>query len=508
MSWHRWNGSFILTGGCESRRLPGRTRLFVKPSRAISPLIPDSTELEQPLALPPGLEDEYSRRRSKTEWLQLLWQRRSFLKRLMLRGIVAITVVAFLLPKRFESTTRIMPPDEGSSGGMGMLAALAGRASGGGESGSGMSVGSLPGFGMLANDLLGVQSTGATLVGILQSDTVRDRIIDRFNLQKVYWDHYKQDARKDLGKYTQISEDTKSGIITITVTDRDPKRSAAMAKAYVDELDRLVAQLSTSAAHRERVFIEQRMQAVKQELDVSARAFSQYASKNTAVDISAQAKAMVQSAAVLQGQLIAARSELQGLKQIYTDNNIRVRTVEARVAELQKQLEQMDVGTSETDDGSQSGDGNSQNLYPSIRKLPLLGVRWADLYRQTKIDETVFELLRQKYELARIQEAKEIPTIKVLDPAIVPEKKASPHRLILIFLGALALFAAGCAWIVTTVLWSEMDSQDPRKRLAQEVGSACRAGGEQFYQRTRRVVRGRVRNLHGNNNNNNGKPAA
>jgi len=452
----------------------------LKQSRSIPPFIPDPPEIEAPLSTRYRLEEtHFGGHRSKTEWLQLLWEQRSFLKRLMIRGVLVIALIAFLIPKRYESTTRIMPPDPDSSGGMGMLAAMAGKAGGSGDSGSGLSVGSMPGLGMLAGDLLGMKSTSATLVGILSSDTIRDRLIDRFDLQKVYWDHYRQDARKDLGKFTDIVEDRKSGIITIVVTDRDPKRAAAMAKDYVDELDRLVAELSTSAARRERIFIEQRLQTVKQDLDASAKQFSEYASDNTAVDITAQTKAMVESAAVLQGQLIAARSELQGLEQIYTGNNIRVRTVKARIAELQKQLENMSGQGPQLNASDETA--SPGELYPSIRKLPLLGVRWADLYRQTKINETVFELLRQKYELAKIQEAKEIPTIKVLDPPAIPEKKTSPHRIAIVAAGSLLLFVAGCAWIISTSVWNEMSSEDPRKRLALQVGTACRETSVRFY---------------------------
>jgi capsule polysaccharide export protein KpsE/RkpR len=452
----------------------------LKPNRNIPSLIARTPDLE-PSISSYGSEDGEPSGRSKTEWLQIFWQQRQFLKRLTIRGLLAVTLLAFLIPKRYESTTRIMPPDSESSPGMGMLAALAGRGGGSSDSGLASSAASMPGLGMLASDLLGAKSTGATLAGILKSDTIRDRLIDRFNLQKAYWDRYKQDARTDLGKFTEIVEDRKSGIITVTVTDRNPQRASALAKAYVDELDRLVAELSTSAARRERMFIEQRLQTVQQELDTSARQFSEYASKNTAVDIGAQTKAMVESAAVLQGQLIAARSELQGLEQIYTNNNIRVRTVQARIGELQKQLVTMGGQGPPVPGAAPSTEAASPELYPSIRQLPLLGVRWADLYRQTKINETVFELLRQKYELARIQEAKEIPTIKVLDPPLLPEKKTSPHRILIILSGTLLVFVFGCAWIVSTFVWKEMSSEDLRKQLAQEVGQKCREKGLRFY---------------------------
>src|SRR5262249_16225316 len=115
---------------------------------------------------------------------------------------------------------------------------------------------------------------------------------------------------------------------------------------------------------------------------------------------------MVESEATLEGQLVAAESELEGLEQIYTDNNIRVRSLRARIAALKQQVENFSGNKADpTSPQSQiAGD------LPSLRKLPVVGVRWANLYREAKIQETVYEMLTQEYELAKIQEAKELPT--------------------------------------------------------------------------------------------------
>jgi len=384
--------------------------------------------------------------------LRLLWEQRRFLLRVAGLGLVTATLVAFLIAKHYESTARLMPPDSQSSSNMALLAGLAAR------TGSGI--------GMFAGDLLGLKSTGALFVGILRSRTVQDRLVERFDLRKVYGTRLWESARKELAENTSILEDRKSGIITVTVTDRSPQRAAAIAQAYVEELNRLVAELTTSAAHRERVFLEERLKAVKQDLDAAAKEFSEFASKNTAIDIKEQGRAMVEAAATLQGQLIAAQSELEGLKQIYTDNNVRVRAVRARTAELQKQLEKLhgkDAGSNVA--ASQGGD----SLYPSIRKLPLLGVAYADLYRRTKIQETVFELLTQQYELAKVQEAKETPSVKVLDAANLPEAKSFPPRLLIMILGTALSFALAAVWVLGSARWEETDPQDPRKVFAQEV---------------------------------------
>ena len=390
--------------------------------------------------------------------LRLLWDQRRFLFRGAGCGLLVATLIAFLITKRYESTARLMPPDTQSSSSMALMAGLATR------TGSGL--------GTFAGDLLGLKSTGALFVGIVRSRTVQDRLIERFDLRKVYGTRLWESARKELAENTSILEDRKSGIITVTVTDRSPQRAAAIAQAYVEELNRLVAELTTSAAHRERVFLEERLKAVKQDLDAAAKDFSEFASKNTAIDIKEQGRAMVEAAATLQGQLIAAQSEVEGLKQIYTDNNVRVRAVRARIAELQKQLEKLrgkDAGSNAA--ASQGAD----SLYPSIRKLPLLGVTYADLYRRTKIQETVFELLTQQYELAKVQEAKETPSVKVLDAANVPEAKSFPPRLLIMFLGTFLSFAAAVVWVMASARWEKVDPQDPAKQLAQEVFQTLKA---------------------------------
>ena len=351
-------------------------------------------------------------------YLELFWGHRRVLLRAALYALLASTLVALLVPARYQAATRLMPPDSQSSSGLGLLTAISGR--------SGASADALGG---LAGDLLGVKSSGALFVGLLSSDTVEDRLIEEFQLKTVYGDSKIEDARADLAERTNISEDRKSGIISIAVKDHDPKRAAAMADAYVTELDRLVAQLSTSSARRERIFLEERLKQVKADLDTAAKNFSAFASKNTAIDIPAQGKAMVEAAATLQGELIASQAALSSLQQVYADTNVRVRAAEARVNELQKKLNE--VGGSGTQDELTS----DKSMYPSIRRLPLLGVTYADLYRQTKIQETVYELLTQQYELAKVQEAKEIPSVKVLDPAIVPTKKSFPPRAMIVIGG-------------------------------------------------------------------------
>lgn len=394
--------------------------------------------------------------------LRLLWERRQFLLRLGGAALSLFTVAAFLIPKEYVSTTRLMPPDQTNSG----LAMLATAASAQASSSLG------PGLGMDASDLLGLKSSGALFVGILTSRTVQDDLVNKFDLRQIYGVQRTADARDDLGHNTDISEDRKSGIITIRVTDRNPERAAAMADEYVQELNRVVTQFNTSSAHRERVFLEERLEQVKQDLEYAEKGFSDFASKNTTVDLQAQSKAMVEAAATLEGQWITAQTELQGIKQIYTDNNVRVRGLQAKVDELHRQLQKLG---GKFDTTGESVDTHDQLMYPSIRKLSLLGVSYADLYRSAKVQETIFVTLRQQYELAKVQEAKETPSVKVIDPPDVPEKKSFPPRFAVMFVGTTLALLIGVAWILAGARWEQIDGQDPHKVLALEIYQTTKA---------------------------------
>ena len=337
-------------------------------------------------------------------------------------------------------------------------------------------------MGGVAGDLLGLKSSGALFIGVLRSQTSQDRLIQQFDLRKVYGTRLVIDARTRLDENTSISEDRKSGIITISVADHSPQRAEALASAYVDQLNSLVSELSTSSAHRERVFLEERLNVAKQDLDDASNQLAQFSSKNNTLDMQLEGKAMLDAAGSIGGEMIAAQSQLEGLRQIYTDNNSRVRSLNARVVELRRQLEKLG-GTQAADGGtasaSQSADpalASTKGLpFPTIRSLPLLGAKYADYYRRAKMQETVFELLTEQYELAKVQEAKETPSVKVLDPAKVPEWKSFPPRLEIMFLGTFLTFAMSVVWVLGSARWKATGPQDPRKVLLHEVAGTLKA---------------------------------
>jgi uncharacterized protein involved in exopolysaccharide biosynthesis len=245
----------------------------------------------------------------------------------------------------------------------------------------------------------------------------------------------------------------------------------------------LVNRTSTSSAHRERMFIERRLDAVKNDLENAQQAFSNFSSTHSTVDIHEQTRAMVDAGAKIEGELVATQGELDSLRQIYGDSNIRVRSAEARIADLKRVLAKMS-GTSaqlspsgETAESSASTTGSAADeLYPPLRQLPRLAVPYADLYRTVKVQETVFELLTQQYEIARIQEAKDIPVVSVIDSPGIPEKKSFPPRLLLALLLTLSAIGVTAGGMLFEYRWARIDPSDPRRQLAAEILTDLRTG--------------------------------
>jgi capsule polysaccharide export protein KpsE/RkpR len=384
----------------------------------------------------------------------LFWDNRHLMLRVA--GVVfgLSLLLAFTLPKEYESGARLMPPEQGGNGAA-MLAALVGKSSASGLAG-------------LAGSLIGAKNNSALFVALLHSGTISGHLIDKFDLQRVYHKRYRDSTAKRLAHLTKITEDPKNGVITIVVTDEDRYRAKELAQAYLDELNGLVARVNTSSAHREREFIEQRLNTVQAELQRAQLELSDFSSKNTTIDLKEQTKATVDAGAKLEGQLIAGESELSSLRQIYGDQNVRVRAAEARGAILRRELQRANEQSSQ---GAEGENLDVTHPYPALRDLPRLGVHWANLYRTVRIHETVFDLLSEEYETARIDEAKSIPTVGIIDFPSLPERKSGPHRLLIALISTVLSIILTAIYLLAKRFWGELDAFDPRRELATQIKS-------------------------------------
>jgi capsule polysaccharide export protein KpsE/RkpR len=394
-------------------------------------------------------------------WLtnaRVLWNHRGLLLRVAGLALVINFGLVLLIPLQYESTARIMPPERSGSEAT-MFAALAGRALGGDT------------LGGLAASLLGVRNSGALFVDLLRSGSVTGHIIDRFQLVKVYRTDYRVDAGKKLARRTAVVQDKKSGVISITVTDTDPVRARDMAQAYLDELNVLVNRTSNSSAHQERLFIEHRLDAVKRDLERAQLAMSDFSSTHATIDIREQTKTMVDAAAKLEAELVVTQGELTSLRQFYGNDNVRVKSAEARLANLKREMGKLG-GTSAqlpAEGDSSSGASSDPASYPPLRQLPRLAVPYANLYRTVRVQENVFEMLTQQYEVARIQEAKDIPVVSIIDAPGIPEKKSFPRRKLLTLILTAIILGITAAWLIFLHHWNSLDPHDARRVFARDV---------------------------------------
>lgn len=373
-------------------------------------------------------------------WLPLVLQNARGILRFVSVGTVAALVLSFVLPVRYQSEARLLPSNSDAGGGklLKMLGGMADAAIMAGYTGS---------------DAGGGADAGR-FIGILRSRTVADHIIDQFGLMKVYGTSKREIARDRLQQHTTIVEERKSGQIVLDVTDHDAKRAAEIVQAYINELNTLNAKLDTTAAHVEREFLEQRIKEVGAELNTAAEQLSEFSKKNTMIGLGEQQKSMLEGAAHVQGELIAARTELSGLEQLYSENNYRVREARARAGRLTKELQKLR--------GSDSGDDKNA-MFPSIRELPELGKNYAELYKQTKTLEMTSEMLSRQLEMVKTEEVKELPVIRVLDPPEVAQSKTWPPRKLITACALLLSFVVAVGWVIGRQVWAELSPNHEAK---------------------------------------------
>jgi uncharacterized protein involved in exopolysaccharide biosynthesis len=378
------------------------------------------------------------------DFVRLCWLKRRLVFAVVGAGTLISIVYALSLPNVYTSSTTLMPPDNSSpySSIMSMLS----------PGGSAAQFGS---------EALGLNTPGDLFVSILKSRNVQDGVINALGLAGYYHMRNADQARALLSGVTKVELERTSGTITISVTDRNPVTASRIAGEYVEQLNRVVTDNATSAARRERIFLEERVKEVKQSLDDSAKQLSQFSTKSGAFDVSSQTKSMVEEGLRLQAELIEGRSQLAALRQTYSEDNSRVRSLEAHNAELQKELDKMGG----VPQGSGATADTNQSPYPTVDELPALGLTYFDLERKVRVDEALWETLTKEYEAAKVQEAEEIPTVEVLDAADVPIAKSAPSRRSIVGAGFLISSFFACILVLFTTIWNEADPEGEPKRL-------------------------------------------
>jgi tyrosine-protein kinase Etk/Wzc len=356
------------------------------------------------------------------DYLIVLAKRKSFIIKVTLGFAVITAVISLLMSPIYKAETKILPPTNGGSAiaaqlmnQLGQLGAIAGI-------GGGSINGKTP------NDLY---------VGLLKSRTVLDKMIDRFDLMKLYRTNYRQNARgRLLDDVLAVRDDRKSGIITINVEDKDPKRAAEMANAFVEELQKLNTGLAITEASQRRLYFEEQLKGAKVSLTQAEEGMKSFQEKTGALNMESQAKAVIEGIGMLRAQIAAKEVELKVMRTYSTPQNPDLQRVEETLKGLRVELAKME-----------GRGGKGHDPFMPTGRMAEIGTDYAKQLRDLKFNEVLYGLLLQQFEAAKLDEAKNATIIQVIDKAVPPEKKVKPKRAMMVLLAGiigffLSVFAA------------------------------------------------------------------
>jgi uncharacterized protein involved in exopolysaccharide biosynthesis len=387
--------------------------------------------------LPPAVEGP--READAIAVLQVLANSKMSILKVTLVAALLALVVALLLPKMYTATTTVLPPQQNQPSAIAMLGQL----------------GAVAGLGSAD---LGLKNPDDLFVAMLGSRTIEDRLIDRFDLRRVYSVKQYQAARKELAKRSDIVAE-KEGLISISVTDGDPKRAAELANAYVDLLHELNGNLAITEAGQRRVFYQQQLDTEREALAQAEVALKQVEEKSGLIQPDAQGRAIVSAVADMRAQVAIHEVQLQAMRTYATESNPDVKRAQQELAGLRAQLAKLERNTGELGNG---------NLQVPTRQLPAVELEYLRQLRDVKYHEALYEFLSKQLEASRIDEAKDAILVQVVDKAVLPERKSSPKRALIVLVTSAVAFLLSCLGVlIMETLRRKQEDPIERARLAQ-----------------------------------------
>jgi uncharacterized protein involved in exopolysaccharide biosynthesis len=320
--------------------------------------------------------------------------------------------LSFVLPNIYHATTRVMPPQQAQAGAAALLASLGGAG------------------GMVAG-AAGLKSPNDMYIGMLGSRTIGERLVSRFDLKKVYDTESLEKALEHLKNDTSLTTG-KDGLIVIEVESKDKKLVAPLTNAYVDELGKLTRVLAVTEAGQRRLFFERQLEQAKNNLANAEATLKKTLDTQGVISIDNDSRALLEITGRLRAQVSAKEAQIGAMQAFITPNNPEYKRAQEELVSLRAELDKIENGRpGQQSRATPAGAGKSDGL-ENIKVL-----------REVKYYQMLYELLAKQYEAARLDEAREGAVIHVLDPAVEPERKYKPKRLLIVLMaGLFGVFAA------------------------------------------------------------------
>lgn len=349
-------------------------------------------------------------------------------RKLIVLNTVVITLIvlaaSFILPKRYTATAQLLPPtDEGDIFG---LTSVLGTGLGG------LSKLRISGLG-------GAATASDVMAGILTSRTLIDRVAEQCSI--AYYYRIKptktEQVQKQLKKMMKVGVGNE-GIVQISVEAKRPHLAAKVANAFISELDNFLRTSNISRGHNMRVFLEKRLVEMDSTLAETQESLKVFQARHKVVAVDEETKAAIDAYARLKSQAYVKQAELEAVKDISSPDNPYYLNLQREVQAFSDQLRRLEQG------GGTKGFG--VGFAVSFEHLPEVGAEFARRYRDFRIQEEAYAMLYQQYEYAKVLEARDAPTLTVLDYAVPPQRHSFPKRSIITIAAFLFSLCAGIAF--------------------------------------------------------------
>lgn len=339
-------------------------------------------------------------------------------------GIAASVAYALLATEWYSATLTVVPSQRSQD-----IAAMSLAAK-------------LPGLESFSTDVQRIQA-------VLASSSVADEVIRKFDLETQYGTSHLELAREALHQHCTVGVDRKSSVVWLTCEDPEPQRAMDMAKSFGEVGNKVFGRVSVSSAREERVFLEGQVANARRDVDEASRKLREFQEQHKVIDLPEQSKAVISAMAQIKGEMVSKQIELSYLNGFSGRGESNVVQLEQQISVMAKKLEQLEAQTV-----AQVGSGaGSANFFPNAMNVPQLRFELEQLMREQKIQETVFGLMTQRFEMARVDEARDTSSFQILDSPTLPTFRSRPRRRNIVAMGLAGGLAAGIAWILIPLWW-------------------------------------------------------
>jgi len=351
---------------------------------------------------------------------QILWASKNEIIRNVIVVSILSIILAFMLPKTFRTSAVIMPPSSGFDSSM-LL-----------NNPESLSLQSM----MFSNS-----SNSNTFIAIMKSRKIMRSVINKFNLVEFYDVVNAEKAQEALEENTNF-EINEEGLISISTNiktdwfhfdnneDICKKLSMDITNYFVMKLDEVNKILKSEKATQHRGFIENRYYQTIEQLAITEERLKSFQEEHNTIALTEQTTAAIQAVSeiisnisISKARIAISEVKLDILKETLPNSHPEIILVETEIKLLNTELNELNTQLENLDNGE-----NNFTMIPGFSDVPELGLELGRLIRDVEVQNKLYAFLTQQYEEAKIKEAKDTPTVQVLDYAILPQLKYKPSR--------------------------------------------------------------------------------